>query len=192
METSLDIAGLPVRLLDTAGIRHTDDLIEKIGIERARQAFVVLFYFDRCHLFSSLPSIEEADIRLCVLSLPEVLKEGGPPSSVQQLLTSDTLFLFNKIDIAEGNSNSPLIAEGRAWEVSLTTSTGLSDFLEGFGSFLQKRCANLERLKAISFNFFFSFDFHNNENTILITQNRHKVHLQNALTFLEAFLNICM
>ena len=38
LEMSLDIAGLPVRLQDTAGIRHTEDLVEKIGIERARIA----------------------------------------------------------------------------------------------------------------------------------------------------------
>lgn len=38
LETSLDIAGIPVRLQDTAGIRHTEDLVELIGIERAQTA----------------------------------------------------------------------------------------------------------------------------------------------------------
>jgi tRNA modification GTPase len=36
LELSLDIGGLPVIVADTAGVRTTDDLVENIGIERAR------------------------------------------------------------------------------------------------------------------------------------------------------------
>ena len=35
IEVRMDIYGLPVTLLDTAGLRKTDDLVEEIGIERA-------------------------------------------------------------------------------------------------------------------------------------------------------------
>src|SRR6185369_2542101 len=35
IEETINLGGLPVRLLDTAGIRHTDDMIEKEGINRA-------------------------------------------------------------------------------------------------------------------------------------------------------------
>ena len=35
IEVRMDIDGLPVTLLDTAGLRKTDDLVEEIGIERA-------------------------------------------------------------------------------------------------------------------------------------------------------------
>lgn len=36
IEVRMDIAGLPVTLLDTAGIRETDDRIEALGVARAR------------------------------------------------------------------------------------------------------------------------------------------------------------
>ncbi len=37
IEVRMDLAGLPVTLLDTAGLRETDDHVEGIGIQRARQ-----------------------------------------------------------------------------------------------------------------------------------------------------------
>ncbi|RXW20017.1 hypothetical protein EST38_g5819 [Candolleomyces aberdarensis] len=38
LELSLDIGGLPVVIADTAGLRKTEDVVEKIGIKRARKA----------------------------------------------------------------------------------------------------------------------------------------------------------
>ena len=37
IEVSMDIGGLPVTLIDTAGLRDTDDEVEKIGIARGQQ-----------------------------------------------------------------------------------------------------------------------------------------------------------
>lgn len=37
IEVRMDLAGLPVTLLDTAGVRETDDYVEGIGITRARE-----------------------------------------------------------------------------------------------------------------------------------------------------------
>ena len=37
IEVHLDLGGYPVLLIDTAGIRDSDDLIERLGIERARE-----------------------------------------------------------------------------------------------------------------------------------------------------------
>lgn len=37
IEVRMDLGGLPVTLLDTAGLRATDDVVETIGIDRARQ-----------------------------------------------------------------------------------------------------------------------------------------------------------
>ena len=38
VEEIVDIGGLPVRLIDTAGLRETADLIERLGVDRARAA----------------------------------------------------------------------------------------------------------------------------------------------------------
>jgi len=50
IEETINIRGIPVRLIDTAGIRNTDDRIEKIGIEKSKAAFnkadLIIFMLD--------------------------------------------------------------------------------------------------------------------------------------------------
>lgn len=50
IEEFASIAGIPVRLIDTAGIRETEDTIEKIGIEKSRESLtaadIVVFVLD--------------------------------------------------------------------------------------------------------------------------------------------------
>jgi tRNA modification GTPase len=38
LEVSLDLGGLPITICDTAGLRHTTDLVESIGVKRATDA----------------------------------------------------------------------------------------------------------------------------------------------------------
>jgi tRNA modification GTPase len=50
LEESMEIAGFPVILTDTAGLRDASDVVEQLGVERARaelgRADVVIFMFD--------------------------------------------------------------------------------------------------------------------------------------------------
>jgi tRNA modification GTPase len=52
LEVTLDVAGVPVLLIDTAGLRETGDPVERIGVERAKEAGeaadAVLYVFDAC------------------------------------------------------------------------------------------------------------------------------------------------
>jgi len=52
VEERIDIHGVPVHLIDTAGIRRHEDSVEELGIERARrkltEADLVLFVVDAC------------------------------------------------------------------------------------------------------------------------------------------------
>jgi tRNA modification GTPase len=62
IEEVLNIEGLPVKLLDTAGIRETPDMVEQLGIDialgRIVQADLVLFVLDRS------ASIDSDDLRI--------------------------------------------------------------------------------------------------------------------------------
>ncbi|WP_293448507.1 tRNA uridine-5-carboxymethylaminomethyl(34) synthesis GTPase MnmE [Persephonella sp.] len=62
IEERLIIKGIPVKLLDTAGIRKTEDKIEKIGIQKAlekvNEADIVIFVFDASE------GIDEQDLEI--------------------------------------------------------------------------------------------------------------------------------
>lgn len=86
IEEMLTIRGIPVKLTDTAGIRHTEDIIEKIGIEKSKEAFnnadLIIFMADRSRVldeedFSILSHIGEkkAIVILNKTDLPKAFDE---------------------------------------------------------------------------------------------------------------------
>lgn len=86
IEEMLTIRGIPVKLTDTAGIRHTEDIIEKIGIEKSKEAFnnadLIIFMADRSRVldeedFSILSHIGEkkAIVILNKTDLPKTFDE---------------------------------------------------------------------------------------------------------------------
>ncbi|RAO98918.1 tRNA modification GTPase [Petrotoga sp. 9PW.55.5.1] len=56
IEENLNIKGIFIKIIDTAGIRHTEDIIEKVGIERAiksiKDSHLILFVLDGTTSFS--------------------------------------------------------------------------------------------------------------------------------------------
>ncbi|CAD5972109.1 tRNA modification GTPase MnmE [Planktothrix tepida] len=79
VESQLVVGGIPIQVLDTAGIRHSEDQVEKIGIERSRQtarsADLVLLTFD------AAMGLTEADLEI-----------------YQQVKKAGLIVIINKID----------------------------------------------------------------------------------------------
>jgi tRNA modification GTPase len=85
LEELVDINGVPVILIDTAGIRETDDMVESIGIERTKQA------------------IAEADLILLLEDL--TVGWGKEEETIVGLIAKKPwLHLRNKIDLLERSS----------------------------------------------------------------------------------------
>lgn len=82
VEEMLDLGGIPLHVIDTAGIHHSEDPVEKIGIERSRQALAI------------------ADLVLLVIDVSRGLSEED--KQLYQLTKSNhTLVILNKIDLPE-------------------------------------------------------------------------------------------
>ncbi|MBX9793439.1 MAG: tRNA uridine-5-carboxymethylaminomethyl(34) synthesis GTPase MnmE [Burkholderiaceae bacterium] len=75
---TIQIAGVPVHVIDTAGLRETDDTIERIGIERSwseiEGADALLFLHDLTRLGDATQDAADAAIRQ---RLPRALIDGG-------------------------------------------------------------------------------------------------------------------
>lgn len=82
IEEYINIKGVPLKLVDTAGIRETDDVVEKIGVERSKKA------------------LEEADLVLLVLNASEKLTDQDR-KLIELSETSNRIILLNKTDLPE-------------------------------------------------------------------------------------------
>ncbi|CAO3591942.1 unnamed protein product [Absidia cylindrospora] len=171
VEVTLNLGGYPVILSDTAGLRESDDRIEMEGVKRAKAR------------------VELSDIKICLLSLSNL--DLGSESSkqqqnvnidpiVRQVIDSDTYVLLNKQDMVSGTSSFLALADRieretgarKVWSVSCKTGQGMDVFLRDMVQILKAR-----------------FD-QSLANPVLITQARHRQHLEQCLESLDAFLDI--
>ena len=109
IEVAIDLAGYPVMLADTAGLRDSADVIEQEGLRRA------------------LKRAEEAELRLFVF-------DATRPEDAQGAAAwpgPDTLLVANKIDLASGRDAPPL---ARAIPVSALTGEGLPKLIAALSS----------------------------------------------------------
>lgn len=106
VEVQMDLAGYPVTLADTAGIREAEDMVEREGVRRARAR------------------AEEADIRIFMTEPSEgPLSESGFSDLVQE----SSFHLINKVDQTE---HTPEISGDRDFAISVKTDQGLDVFLK--------------------------------------------------------------
>ena len=147
IEEKVRLGTLTLRIMDTAGIRETQDRIEQIGVERARQnmtqADLILYVVD-----ASLP-LDENDRQICL-----------------QIAKKPALILLNKSDLAcavtETEIKNLLLQTGaaenahRVLKVSALLETGLSEieqeitdlFFDGVVSFNNEVTITNERQVA--------------------------------------------
>lgn len=106
IEESIKIGGVPLVLMDTAGLRETDNKVEKIGIERAKK------------------SMEQADLVLAVIdgSLP---LEKEDKELLSSLKGRKSMVILNKYDLPQEVDEEEIKAlAGDAPVVSLSARYG--------------------------------------------------------------------
>lgn len=111
LEETLDLGGIPIRIMDTAGIRDTDDVVERIGVERA------------------LTSIDESDLVLLVLDATRPV-EPEEMELFEKIQNRPYLLILNKKDVGVQTKASVLEAlpgadDARFLEISAKEQQGM-------------------------------------------------------------------
>ena len=89
IEEHLNIDGIPLRIIDTAGIRETEDLVERIGVDRAKE------------------TIESADLIIAVFDISTDLTEEDY-NIIDLIKGRKALVLLNKTDLPKKYSEDRL------------------------------------------------------------------------------------
>ncbi|EMP24116.1 tRNA modification GTPase GTPBP3 [Chelonia mydas] len=136
VESALNIGGYPVVLSDTAGLRETQDIVEREGVSRARER------------------LQRADVVLAVLAAVDVDPEPGrfadalravlPPGPPAQ--RAPCILVLNKADLLEEGRGGALLGacgEGAlppACLLSCKTGEGVDSLLSLLGTQLEQIC----------------------------------------------------
>lgn len=82
IEEVLNIRGIPLRLVDTAGLRETDDIVERIGVERSREL------------------VMQGELILLVLDASEPL-DNADREIINLIENKKGIIILNKIDLKQ-------------------------------------------------------------------------------------------
>lgn len=118
IEEYVNVRGVPLRLLDTAGIRETEDIVERIGVEKSRKV------------------LKEADLILLVLNYSEVFSKED-----EQLFKAvegmDVIVIVNKTDLPQKIDMATvreISKEHRLVETSLLEEKGIEELEEAIAA----------------------------------------------------------
>ncbi len=106
IEEYITIKGVPLKIIDTAGIRKTDDIVEGIGVEKSKKV------------------LEEAQLVLVLLDGTKEL-ETEDFELLSMLENKKYIIVINKIDVENKIDKSKL--KGKIIEISAKTLTGLEN-----------------------------------------------------------------
>lgn len=114
IEETLTMGGITFRFVDTAGLRHSDDPIEQLGIQRSRKA------------------IEAAEIVLCVCDI-----NAPADDDIEALLEEcrqrdkSALLVCNKADLCDNPLYGNIGKDSGCYRVSALTGQGVEDLKQG-------------------------------------------------------------
>jgi tRNA modification GTPase len=126
---TIEIGGLPVTLADTAGLRESADVVEGIGIERAREA------------------ARSADIVLYLIDAAVGLTEED--ARERQVLDGNELLVYTKSDLLTGGAAPALGRRGETaaeaaaapLSISAVTDHGIDELLRRLDALVRERFA---------------------------------------------------
>lgn len=118
IEEYVNVRGVPLRLVDTAGIRETEDIVERIGVERSRQV------------------LKEADLILLVLNYSDELTSEDE-KLFEATAGMDVIVIVNKTDLPPKINMERVkeLAEGKQLiTTSLLQEKGIDELEEAIAS----------------------------------------------------------
>jgi len=159
VEETINIGDIILNISDTAGIRDTEDIIEKIGVSK------------------SIKKIDEVDLVIYILNVEEDLsKEDIDMISKIQYKGIKYIVVINKMDKCEKLIFNTFTAKLSQNNINNTVNISI---YENTG---------IDILKAKILSMFFN-DNLNNTNEVMIVNERHKELLQNSIEFLKSARN---
>lgn len=111
LEEYVNVRGVPLRLVDTAGIRETEDIVEKIGVERSRKA------------------LSQADLILFVLNNNEALTQEDY-TLYEVVKNEDVIVIVNKMDLEQNidiNEVKDMIGDTPLIQTSMLKQEGIDE-----------------------------------------------------------------
>ena len=122
VEGKINIGGFILNMIDTAGIRKTEDIVEKIGVNK------------------SLELIENSDLILYVLNNNEELKQEDL-ELIQKLKNKNHIIIINKVDL-ENKLDTSLLNSEYIIKMSIKENKGLEELKQ-----MIKDIFNLEKIE---------------------------------------------
>jgi tRNA modification GTPase len=105
IEEYINVSGVPIKIVDTAGIRETEDIVEKIGVQKSKE------------------KIDEADLVLLILDWSRALDEEDK-EIIYHIKDKKYIVLLNKSDLDGKIEKDDLKALNSKYIVNISAKTG--------------------------------------------------------------------
>ena len=154
IEDSLILDGILFRLIDTAGLRETDDTLENLGIERSRQAVekaqIILSVTERGKEFAQI-TIHEGQTLIPIYNKVDLLMPDERMNLIDGLCISakhgaiDSL-KTKLINVAKASmqTNAVMLSNARHYEAIVLAHTAIEAVLSGLNSGLSGELLSLD------------------------------------------------